>query len=61
MWDQGGALLRDQSRNAADWLAHERRALVPAAEAEHRYREIEAAREQLDRLDARLRGLELRS
>ncbi len=61
MWNQGHALLRDQSRNAADWLAHERRTLVPAAEAEHRYREIEAAREQLDRLDARVRGLEPRS
>jgi len=60
-WQRGQALLRDQSRNAADWLAHERRALVPAAEAEHRYREIDAAREQLERLDARIRALELRS
>lgn len=59
-WTQGGALLRDQSRNAADWLAHERRALVPAPEAEHRYRQIEAAREQLDRLEARVHALETR-
>lgn len=59
-WTQGSALLRDQSRNAADWLAHERRALVPAPEAEHRYRQIEAAREQLDRLEARVRALETR-
>ena len=56
--ERAGSLLRDQTRNAADWLAHERRALVPAAEAEHRYREIEAAREQLDRLDARVQQLE---
>jgi ubiquinone biosynthesis protein UbiJ len=60
LWDQGQSLLRDQSRNAADWLAHERRTLVSVPEAEHRYREIEAAREQLDRIDARLRGLEQR-
>ena len=33
--------------NAADWLAHERRTLVPTPEAEHRYRQIEATREQL--------------
>ena len=59
-WQGGEALLRDQSRNAADWLAHERRALVPAAEGEHRYREIDATREQLDRLDARVQVLERR-
>lgn len=59
-WTQGSTLLRDQSRNAADWLAHERRALVPAPEAEHRYRQIEAAREQLDRLEARVQALEAR-
>jgi ubiquinone biosynthesis protein UbiJ len=60
-WQRGRGLLRDQSRNAADWLAHEQRALVSVPEAEHRYRAIEAAREQLDRLDARMRGLETRS
>ena len=60
-WQQGNALLREQSRNAADWLAHERRTLVPVPEAEHRYREIEAAREQVDRLEARMRSLEGRS
>lgn len=60
-WQQSQALLREQSRNAADWLAHERRALVSIPEAEHRYRGIEAAREHLDRLEARLRGLEARA
>lgn len=60
-WQQGNTLLREQSLNAADWLAHERRALVSVPEAEHRYRQIEAAREQLDRLDARVQGLEARS
>lgn len=60
-WQQGNTLLHGQSRNAADWLAHERRTLVPVPEAEHRYREIESARERLDRLEARVRGLEARS
>lgn len=60
-WQQGRDLLQGQALNAADWLAHEKRALVSVPEAEHRYREIEAAREHLDRLDARLRGLESRT
>lgn len=57
---RGRQLWETQSRNAADWLAHERRTLVSAPEAEHRYRVIEAARERLDRLDARLQQLERR-
>lgn len=57
LWQRGRELLRSQSHAAADYLAHERQVLVSRPEAEHRYREIEAARERLDRLDARLQQL----
>ena len=40
-------------RNMAEYLAHERRDLVPRAEAEDFYRGVERLREDLDRLDAR--------
>jgi ubiquinone biosynthesis accessory factor UbiJ len=45
-------------RNVADYLAHERRDLVPRAEAEDFYRGVERLREDLDRLEARARILE---
>ena len=45
-------------RNVAEYLAHERRDLVPGAEAEDFYRSIEKLREDLDRLEARTRLLE---
>ena len=45
-------------RNMAEYLAHERRDLVPRAEAEDFYRGVERLREDLDRLDARARLLE---
>jgi len=45
-------------RNAAEYLAHESRDLVPRAEAEDFYRSVERLREDLDRLDARTRHLE---
>lgn len=48
-------------RNSADYLAHERRDLVPAPEAEHLLRGIEQLREQLDRLDASLGALDRRA
>jgi ubiquinone biosynthesis protein UbiJ len=48
-------------RNSADYLAHERRDLVPQPEAEHVLRGIEQLREQLDRLDASLGALEGRT
>jgi ubiquinone biosynthesis protein UbiJ len=60
LWRNGRALWESQSRSVADYLAHERRTLVSAPEAEHHYRGIEAARERLDRLDARLQQLENR-
>lgn len=40
-------------RNAAEYLAHESRDLVPRAEAEDFYRGVERLREDLDRLEAR--------
>lgn len=40
-------------RNVAEYLAHERRDLVPGAEAEAFYRDVEKLREDLDRLEAR--------
>jgi ubiquinone biosynthesis protein UbiJ len=45
-------------RNIAEYLAHERRDLVPRAEAEDFYRAVEGLRQDLDRLDARARLLE---
>jgi ubiquinone biosynthesis protein UbiJ len=47
-----------QLRNAAEYLAHESRDLVPRAEAEDFYRGVERLREDLDRLDARAQLLE---
>jgi ubiquinone biosynthesis protein UbiJ len=44
-------------RNVAEYLAHERRDLVPRAEAEDFYRNVERLREDLDRLEARTRLL----
>ena len=43
-------------RNVAEYLAHERRDLVPRAEAEDFYRGVERLREDLDRLE-RARGV----
>jgi ubiquinone biosynthesis protein UbiJ len=40
-------------RNVAEYLAHERRDLVPRAEAEDFFRGVERLREDLDRLEAR--------
>lgn len=48
-------------RNTADYLAHESRDLVPRGESEHFLRNVEALREQLDRLDAGLAQLEQRT
>lgn len=48
-------------RDMAEYLAHERRDLVPRAEAEDFYRGVETLRDDLDRLDARTRLLEAAS
>src|SRR5688572_18228412 len=45
-------------RNVAEYLAHERRDLVPRAEAEDFYRGVERLREDLDRLEARANHLD---
>ena len=45
-------------RNMAEYLAHERRDLGPAPEAEDFYRNVEKLREDLDRLEARTRLIE---
>jgi ubiquinone biosynthesis accessory factor UbiJ len=47
-----------QVRNVAEYLAHERRDLVPRAEAEDFYRDVERLREDLDRVEARVRIVE---
>ena len=46
--------------NLADYLAHERRDLVPQPESEHLLRGAEDLRERSDRLDARVADLEQR-
>jgi ubiquinone biosynthesis protein UbiJ len=48
------------ARNAAEFLAHESRDLVPLPEAEQFLRGVDCLREQLDRADARTRALEQR-
>lgn len=45
-------------RNVAEYLAHESGDLVSTQEAEHYLRGVEQAREQLDRLEARLARIE---
>lgn len=54
----GRRAARTGVRNVAEYLAHERRDLVPRAEAEDFYRGVERLREDLDRLDARTGVLE---
>lgn len=54
----GKRAARTGVRNVAEYLAHERRDLVPRAEAEDFYRGVERLREDLDRLDARTAVLE---
>ena len=49
---------RTQVLNLSEYLAHERRDLVPRSEAEHFLRGIDDARDQLERLEARLSHLE---
>jgi len=53
MTGAGRRAANTQIRNAAEYLAHESRDLVPRAEAEDFYRGVERLREDLDRLEAR--------
>jgi len=48
------------ARNVAEYLAYERRDLVPLTEAEQFLRGVDCLREQLDRVDARACALEQR-
>jgi ubiquinone biosynthesis protein UbiJ len=58
MTSAGRRVAKTGVRNVAEYLAHERRDLVPRAEAEDFYRGVERLREDLDRLDARALLLE---
>lgn len=52
--DFGRNAARSSAQSLADYFAHEQRTLVPRTETEHRQRRLEALREQLDRLEARV-------
>jgi ubiquinone biosynthesis accessory factor UbiJ len=56
--DYGRGTLRTQAMNAGEYLAHEKRVLVPRSEAEEFLQQVDALREQADRLAARVRALE---
>jgi ubiquinone biosynthesis protein UbiJ len=56
----GRASVATQATNIGEYLAHERRLLVPSAEARQFIEEVDALREQTDRLAARVAQLEAR-
>jgi len=56
--DYGRSSLDTQLMNAGEYLAHERRMLVPRAEAAQFLHEVDALREQTDRIAARVAVLE---
>jgi ubiquinone biosynthesis protein UbiJ len=56
--DYGRSTLRTQAMNAGEYLAHEKSVLVPKAEAEQFLQQVDALREQTDRLAARVAALE---
>lgn len=51
---------RTSARNLGEYFAHESGDLVPRAEGESFYAEVDRAREAIDRLEARVRQLESR-
>lgn len=55
-WTRAAA--RTQVLNLSEYLAHERGDLVSRSEAKHFLREVDDARDQLDRLEARMSHLE---
>jgi ubiquinone biosynthesis protein UbiJ len=57
----GRASVATQATNVGEYLAHERRLLVPRAEARQFIEEVDALREQTDRLAARVAQLEARA
>jgi ubiquinone biosynthesis accessory factor UbiJ len=56
--DYGRSSLHTQATNLGEYLAHEKRVLVPRAEAEQFLQDVDALREQTDRLAARVAALE---
>jgi len=54
----GRTSLKTQGRNVGEYLAHERRVLVPRAEARQFLEDVDALRESTDRLAARVAELE---
>lgn len=55
-WSRNSATT--QATNVGEYLAHERRVLVPRAEARQFIEDVDALREQADRLEARVNRLE---
>jgi ubiquinone biosynthesis protein UbiJ len=58
--DFGRASMATQAANVGEYLAHEKRVLVPRAEAREFIEGVDALREQADRLEARVAALEAR-
>jgi ubiquinone biosynthesis accessory factor UbiJ len=56
--EYGRSTLTTQAMNAGEYLAHEKRVLVPRAEAEQFLQQVDSLREQTDRLAARVGALE---
>jgi ubiquinone biosynthesis accessory factor UbiJ len=56
--DYGRSSFNTQALNVGEYLAHEKRVLVPRAEAAQYLHEVDALREQADRLAARVAVLE---
>ncbi len=56
--DYGRSTLRTQARNVGEYLTHERQLLVSRAEAAQYLQDVDALREQSDRLAARVAALE---
>ena len=56
----GRSAISTQGSNAGEYLAHERRVLVPRAEARQFIEDVDALREQVDRVAARVAALEAR-
>ena len=56
--DYGAGVARTGARNVGEYMAHERRELVPRAEARQFLEEVDALRESVDRVAARVARLE---
>jgi ubiquinone biosynthesis protein UbiJ len=56
--DYGRNVARTGAQNVGEYLAHERRELVPRAEARQFLEEVDALREHVDRVAARVARLE---